>query len=39
MNNKNVCEAKTYFKKIAELDATSANAKKFLESAEAKKCP
>lgn len=39
MNNKNVCEAKTYFKKIAELDPANANAKKFLESAEAKKCP
>lgn len=39
MNNKNVCEAKAYFKKVAELEPANANAKKFLESAEAKKCP
>ena len=39
MNNKKVCEAKVFFKKIAELDPANANAKKFLESAEAKKCP
>lgn len=39
MNNKDVCTAKTYFKKIAELDANNANAKNFLNSAEAKKCP
>lgn len=39
MNNKNICTAKTYFIKITELDSANANAKKFLESAEAKKCP
>lgn len=39
MNNKKVCEAKVFFKKIAELDPANTNAKKFLESAEAKKCP
>lgn len=39
MNNKDMCTAKTYFVKIKELDATNTNAKKFLESAEAKKCP
>ena len=39
MNNKEICTAKTYFVKIAALDAANINAKKFLESAEAKKCP
>jgi tetratricopeptide (TPR) repeat protein len=39
MNNKDVCTAKTYFKKVAELDAANKNAKAFLDSAEAKKCP
>lgn len=39
MNNKNNCEAKTYFQKIQELDPENDNSKKFLESAEAKKCP
>lgn len=39
MNNKDFCSAKTYFKKIAELDPNNANAKNFLNSAEAKKCP
>ncbi len=38
MNNKEICKAKPYFSKIAELDASNTNAKKFLESAEAKKC-
>ncbi len=38
MNNKEICTAKTFFTKIAALDATNVNAKKFLESAEAKKC-
>lgn len=39
MNNKDFCTAKTQFKKIMDLDATNANAKKFMDSAEAKKCP
>ncbi len=39
MNNKDNCMAKTFFKKINELDAANANSKKFLDSAEAKKCP
>jgi tetratricopeptide (TPR) repeat protein len=38
MNNKDICTAKTYFTKIAALEATNVNAKKFLESAEVKKC-
>jgi hypothetical protein len=36
---KDFCSAKTWFKKIQELDPSNANAKAFLESAEAKKCP
>ncbi len=36
--NKNFCAAKGYFKKIAELDIANSNAKKFLDSPEAKKC-
>ncbi|MBA3705653.1 MAG: tetratricopeptide repeat protein [Bacteroidetes bacterium] len=39
INKKDNCTAKTYFKKVQELDAANANAKKFLDSAEAKKCP
>jgi tetratricopeptide (TPR) repeat protein len=39
INNKDVCGAKALFRKIQEWDATNANAKKFLESPEAKKCP
>jgi tetratricopeptide (TPR) repeat protein len=39
MNNKDICTAKTFFKKIEGMDAGNANAKKFLESSEAKKCP
>jgi len=39
MNNKDFCTAKTYFKKVLELDPNNANAKAFLNSAEAKKCP
>ncbi|MBL7883809.1 MAG: tetratricopeptide repeat protein [Bacteroidia bacterium] len=39
MNNKDICTAKTFFKKVAELDPTNKNAKGFLDSAEAKKCP
>jgi len=38
MNNKEICTAKTYFVKIAALDAANVNAKKFLQSTEAKKC-
>jgi hypothetical protein len=38
MNNKNMCEAKNYFKKILDLDAANSNAKKFMESPDAKKC-
>jgi len=38
MNNKEICTAKTFFTKIAVLDAANVNAKKFLESAESKKC-
>lgn len=37
--HKEYCKAKTFFTLISQLDATNANAKKFLESAEAKKCP
>jgi tetratricopeptide (TPR) repeat protein len=36
---KDICGAKTYFKKVVELDSSNANAKKFMDSAEAKKCP
>lgn len=39
INNKDNCQAKTFFKKLLEVDAANANAKKFLDSAEAKKCP
>lgn len=39
MNNKNMCTAKTYFKKIIELDPANKDAKTFLDSVEAKKCP
>lgn len=38
INTKDNCTAKTYFKKVQELDGSNSNAKKFLESAEAKKC-
>ncbi len=38
MNKKDICTAKTFFKKVEEMDTSNANAKKFLESAEAKKC-
>ncbi len=39
MNNKDYCKAKEYFKKVSEIDPANANAKNFLNSAEAKKCP
>lgn len=39
INTKDNCAAKTQFKKVAEMDPANANAKKFLDSAEAKKCP
>lgn len=39
MNNKQMCEAKTFFQKIEALDTENENAKKFLESPESKKCP
>jgi tetratricopeptide (TPR) repeat protein len=39
MHNKDNCTAKTFFKKVTELDSANTNAKKFLDSAEAKKCP
>jgi tetratricopeptide (TPR) repeat protein len=39
INHKDNCTAKIQFKKVMELDSANANAKKFLDSAEAKKCP
>ncbi len=39
MNTKDFCTAKTNFKKVAEFDPANKNAKAFLDSAEAKKCP
>lgn len=38
IKQKEVCLAKPYFEKIAALDAANENAKKFLDSADAKKC-
>lgn len=39
MTNKDNCTAKSFFQKVTALDAANGNAKKFLDSAEAKKCP
>jgi tetratricopeptide (TPR) repeat protein len=39
INHKDNCAAKAQFLKVQGLDPTNANAKKFLDSAEAKKCP